>query len=53
MRGTLSLRCTIRSVGDRPSGQTDMMHPLVQLASEATRLGGRDPELRRPPTPMS
>ena len=44
-RGTAPLRCQWQTIGDRPSGQTAPEHPLVQLAANATRLVGREPEL--------
>jgi acetylornithine deacetylase/succinyl-diaminopimelate desuccinylase-like protein len=41
--GALSL--ALETIGDRPSGETPVDHPLVQSALEATRLVGRSPEL--------
>ncbi len=43
--GTPPLTDTMTLVGDRPSGETPMDHPLVELAMEATRSIGRAPEL--------
>ncbi len=43
--GTDALACTIDLIGDRPGGETAPDHPLVQLAVEATRVIGREPEL--------
>ncbi len=44
-RGTPALTSSITVIGERPSGETPVDHPLVVLAMEATRLIGRDPEL--------
>jgi tripeptide aminopeptidase len=43
--GCRALAYTIESVGTRPCGETDVEHPLVQAALEATRLVGREPDL--------
>jgi acetylornithine deacetylase/succinyl-diaminopimelate desuccinylase-like protein len=43
--GTAPLTVSIRTIGDRPCGETPADHPLVLSAVEATRLVGRDPEL--------
>jgi tripeptide aminopeptidase len=43
--GTPPLSWEIAVIGDRPSGETPVDHPLVELAMEATRLIGRAPEL--------
>lgn len=45
VRGTAPLVSHTTLIGDRPSGETPMDHPLVELAIEATRLIGRAPEL--------
>jgi acetylornithine deacetylase/succinyl-diaminopimelate desuccinylase-like protein len=44
-RGTPPLSSEVLQIGDRPSGETPMDHPLVEIAIEATRLIGRAPEL--------
>jgi acetylornithine deacetylase/succinyl-diaminopimelate desuccinylase-like protein len=44
-RGTPPLASEVHLIGDRPSGETPMNHPLVEIAMEATRLIGRAPEL--------
>ncbi len=44
-RGTPPLASEVHLIGDRPSGETPVKHPLVALAMEATRLIGRAPEL--------
>jgi len=43
--GTEPLSYDIAMIGDRPCGATSDHHPLVRIASEATRLIGRSPEL--------
>lgn len=43
--GTSPLTCDLQLVGDRPSGVTPRVHPLVQAAIAATRALGREPEL--------
>ncbi|HEU6452588.1 MAG TPA: M20/M25/M40 family metallo-hydrolase [Gemmatimonadaceae bacterium] len=44
-RGTPPLASEVHLIGDRPSGETPVNHPLVEIAMEATRLIGRAPEL--------
>jgi acetylornithine deacetylase/succinyl-diaminopimelate desuccinylase-like protein len=44
-RGTPPLASDVHLIGDRPSGETPVSHPLVEIAMEATRLIGRAPEL--------
>jgi acetylornithine deacetylase/succinyl-diaminopimelate desuccinylase-like protein len=44
-RGTPPLASEVLLIGDRPSGETPVDHPLVEMAIEATRLIGRAPEL--------
>jgi acetylornithine deacetylase/succinyl-diaminopimelate desuccinylase-like protein len=44
-RGTPPLASEVHLIGDRPSGETPVSHPLVEIAMEATRLIGRAPEL--------
>jgi len=44
-RGTPPLASEVLPIGDRPSGETPVDHPLVEMAMEATRLIGRAPEL--------
>jgi acetylornithine deacetylase/succinyl-diaminopimelate desuccinylase-like protein len=44
-RGTPPLTSEVVLIGDRPSGETPIDHPLVEMAIEATRLIGRAPEL--------
>ncbi|HET7553232.1 MAG TPA: M20/M25/M40 family metallo-hydrolase [Gemmatimonadaceae bacterium] len=44
-RGTPPLSSEVLLIGDRPSGETPIDHPLVEMAIEATRLIGRAPEL--------
>jgi acetylornithine deacetylase/succinyl-diaminopimelate desuccinylase-like protein len=44
-RGTPPLASDVHLIGDRPSGETPVNHPLVEIAMEATRLIGRAPEL--------
>lgn len=44
-RGTPPLASEVHLIGDRPSGETPVNHPLVEMAMEATRLIGRAPEL--------
>lgn len=44
-RGTPPLTSEVHLIGDRPSGETPVDHPLVEIAIEATRLIGRAPEL--------
>ena len=43
--GTAPLTIAVRRVGDRPSGLTPRMHPLVQTAVAATRAVGHDHQL--------
>jgi acetylornithine deacetylase/succinyl-diaminopimelate desuccinylase-like protein len=43
--GTPPLTTEVQLVGDRPSGVTPRVHPLVQAALAATRALGREPEL--------
>ena len=43
--GSPSLRVEIQLLGDRPSGMTARVHPLVQAAVAANRALGRDAEL--------
>ncbi|MGH7669134.1 MAG: M20/M25/M40 family metallo-hydrolase, partial [Gemmatimonadaceae bacterium] len=43
--GTRALGAQIARIGDRPGGETDAAHPLVEAASAITRLGGGEPEL--------
>lgn len=43
--GTEPLRYDVAVIGDRPCGTTPDTHPLVGIASAATRLIGRSPEL--------
>ena len=43
--GTAPLSARIEVIGDRPCGETDAEHPLVELAMDATRRIGRDAEL--------
>ena len=44
-RGAPPLTLEITVIGDRPSGETDRLLPLVTAAIEATRLIGRDADL--------
>ncbi len=44
-RGTPPLVSEVTLIGNRPSGETPVDHPLVELAMEATRAIGRAPEL--------
>ncbi|HEU4990834.1 MAG TPA: M20/M25/M40 family metallo-hydrolase [Gemmatimonadaceae bacterium] len=44
-RDTRALTAHVTRIGDRPGGETDAAHPLVEAASAFTRLSGRDPEL--------
>jgi acetylornithine deacetylase/succinyl-diaminopimelate desuccinylase-like protein len=39
-----AVRVRIERLGDRPGGALDAMHPLVRLASDATRWLGREPQ---------
>jgi tripeptide aminopeptidase len=43
--GTAELKARVDIIGDRPCGSTPEDHPLVQAATQATRLIGRTPEL--------
>ncbi|HET7583695.1 MAG TPA: M20/M25/M40 family metallo-hydrolase [Gemmatimonadaceae bacterium] len=43
--GTAPLTEDVRIIGDRPGGETPVDHPLVQLAVDATRAIGGEPEL--------
>lgn len=44
-RGTRALTAGIVRIGDRPGGETDAAHPLVEAAIAVTVLSGREPEL--------
>ncbi len=44
-RGTAALAAHIARIGDRPGGETDADHPLVQAARAITQLSGGEPEL--------
>ncbi len=44
-RGTRALTSAIVRIGDRPGGETDAAHPLVEAALAVTRLCDREPEL--------
>lgn len=44
-RDTRALVAHIVRIGDRPGGETDPAHPLVQAAAAITILGGGEPEL--------
>jgi acetylornithine deacetylase/succinyl-diaminopimelate desuccinylase-like protein len=43
--GAAPLRSALVTIGDRPCGEIDEAHPLVQTAMRATRLSERDPDL--------
>jgi tripeptide aminopeptidase len=43
--GTLPLRPTVITIGDRPCGELDEAHPLVQSAIRVTRQIDREPDL--------
>lgn len=43
--GTAPLLAEMSLIGDRPCGEVDTAHPIVTVASSATRLIGREPEL--------
>jgi acetylornithine deacetylase/succinyl-diaminopimelate desuccinylase-like protein len=43
--GTPPLSVDVTPIGSRPCGETAADHPLVEAASDATRLIGREPEL--------
>ena len=43
--GTRALNVRVESIGSRPCGETPADHELVQVATEATRLVGRHPDL--------
>jgi acetylornithine deacetylase/succinyl-diaminopimelate desuccinylase-like protein len=45
VRSSAPLTMSLTTIGDRPSGETPVDHPLVALAVEATRLIEREPEL--------
>ncbi len=44
-RGTRALVARTVRIGDRPGGETDVDHPLVEAARTITRLSGGEPEL--------